>query len=188
MDAFARRPEFRFVATLLLPVALAACRSEPPDTRAKNVQVSTASQVTLVSRAGRLRNFPCSQCHKEVDAAALKGPDGERKHDDIQLEHIELPCLTCHTADNMDRLHTLQGKSLSFDDVQEVCGQCHADKLADWKIGAHGKTIGGWAKARQRYTCTECHNPHSPRIAPVQALPGPPFPKLGIPKGAAKHD
>lgn len=183
-----RRPAPGVALPLLIGALAMSCNAEPPDTRPKNVQVSTASQVTVVSRSGKLRNFPCSQCHKQVDAAGLKSVDGDRKHDEIQLEHIAVPCLTCHTANDMDRLHTLQGKALSFDDVQVLCGQCHADKLADWRIGAHGKTIGGWAKARQRYTCTECHDPHRPQVASVQALPGPPFPKLGIPKGDAPHD
>ena len=42
------------------------------------------------------------------------------------------------------------------------CKECHQQEFKDWKGGAHGKQLGGWAPPRVSNTCVNCHNPHNP--------------------------
>ena len=62
----------------------------------------------------------------------------------------------------MNNLNTLTGKSIDFNSSYKLCSQCHSSQFEDWKGGAHGKRIGGWAPPRASLTCVNCHNPHSP--------------------------
>jgi hypothetical protein len=87
----------------------------------------------------------------------------------------------------MDALQLLDGSHTSFDAAESVCGQCHGEKLRDFRSGAHGKLTGSFRDVKYRYVCTDCHDPHAPKRERVTARPAPPFPALGIPKGTA-HD
>ncbi len=138
---------------------------------------------TVSPRSGKVADFPCSQCHDKVDPQVLLG--GETKKHEVSVTHGGLACVICHDAAKTDRLRLLAGGTTSFDTAEVLCGQCHFDKLADWKIGAHGKEVGKWNGQRNRLACPDCHRPHDPAIAKVLAKPPPPFPKLGIRKGAS---
>lgn len=154
---------------------------------ANDANVTTPSarpQPKLVSsqRTGRLRRYPCSDCHRMISAAEPTSAYAAG-HADLQFEHFAAiqQCELCHDAGDMNHLRLLDGTLTSFDDAQNVCGQCHGEKLRDFLIGAHGKVMGN-ARVKYRYVCTDCHDPHSPRPERVTALPAPPFPELGIPK------
>ncbi len=143
-----------------------------------------AKPVLVISkRAGSIRQFPCMKCHNKVTPRALKMPL-TGKHEGMTFKHYEdvVACYTCHDKGNMDRLRLLAGPFVSFDESYKVCGQCHGEKLRDWKIGAHGKHVGSWAAERHRYSCTDCHDPHKPGPIKVKALPAPTFPRMGIPR------
>lgn len=159
-----------------------ACTPQSQDQVVFSKQLAP-SKIVDSNREGRLANFPCEGCHDKIEAAAP--PQGPRKHRGLEFEHFDgaEACFTCHDEDNRDSLRLLANKTVSFNDVSMLCGQCHSEKLRDWKIGAHGKSVGGWAGVRNRLTCTDCHDPHAPGRPIVQALPPPPFPPLGIPKG-----
>jgi hypothetical protein len=109
--------------------------------------------------------FPCSGCH-----------DGKEKvntrrrelgfHDEQQLvfahdaEHRW--CLDCHDAAKRDQLHLTNGDLVPFTESYRLCGQCHGDKLRDWRAGVHGKRIGSWDGLKTYFLCVNCHNPHAP--------------------------
>ena len=171
-----------FLGVLILLV-LAGC-GQPTRQPATVGEAPPSQKVTVVEREGRLEYFPCSKCHDKVDAT-LMSTTGPKKHKDIKLDHFKGAdkCQICHDPAKMDVLALVALEPVSFNISHELCGQCHGEKLRDWQIGAHGKTVGGWMGAAQKLSCAQCHDAHAPGFAPVQALPPPPFPTGGISKG-----
>jgi hypothetical protein len=120
--------------------------------------------------------FPCNDCH-----ASQKPNPARRKlewHEDIQeiFDHDSQNrwCLDCHDLNNRDSLRLASGKLLNFKESYKLCGQCHGDKLRDWKVGVHGRRTGDWNGKKQYFLCVSCHNPHSPKFKQIKPEP-PPF-------------
>ncbi len=88
-------------------------------------------------------------------------------------------CLDCHNAADRDWLRSAAGSLISFEESYYLCGQCHGTIFRDWKVGIHGRRTGYWNGKKQYRLCVQCHNPHSPRFAPLTPLPPPDNP-LGI--------
>jgi hypothetical protein len=113
--------------------------------------------------------FPCSACH-----ADQKNP--ERRdlafHDEQQsvLHHGDRWCLDCHDLDDRDHLKLASGARVPFTESWRLCGQCHGDKLRDWKVGVHGKRVGRWDGEKTYFLCVNCHDPHAPRFKGVVAV------------------
>ena len=65
-------------------------------------------------------------------------------HDDIVLQHDEEHrwCLDCHDAADRDLLHLASGERVPFEESYRLCGQCHGEKLRDWRAGVHGRRTG----------------------------------------------
>lgn len=118
--------------------------------------------------------FPCSECHKPDDKVNHT-PRGVDAHENVVFEHDAKNrwCLDCHDAQQRDRLRLASGVLLDFRASFKLCGQCHGDKLRDWKAGEHGKRTGSWDGKKQYLLCVSCHNPHSPRFKPMKPLPPP---------------
>jgi formate-dependent nitrite reductase cytochrome c552 subunit len=120
--------------------------------------------------------FPCSACH---DGKTLKVNPVRRElqgmHADIQLQHGPASrwCLDCHDPQDRDRLHLASGEKISFKVSYELCGQCHGEKLRDWRAGVHGKRTGSWNGPKQYLLCVNCHNPHSPHFQALKPMPPP---------------
>ncbi len=116
--------------------------------------------------------FPCSGCHASMEK------NGTRRelafHDEQQsifshdAEHRW--CLDCHDLQNRDVLRLASGATIPFTQSYLLCGQCHGDKLRDWRVGIHGKRIGSWNGAKTYFLCVNCHNPHSPRFKGVEQV------------------
>lgn len=119
--------------------------------------------------------FPCSDCHADEETS----PDRRilEWHEDIDesFDHDRENrwCLDCHDFDNRDSLRFASGKRLDFKESYKLCGQCHGDKLRDWKVGVHGKRTGEWNGKKEYLLCVHCHNPHSPQFKPIKPLPPP---------------
>ena len=117
--------------------------------------------------------FPCSECHQ------LLTPNPKRRplefHNEIVLKHDEEHrwCLDCHDAKNRDVLHLAGGDPVSFNESYKLCGQCHGEKLRDWKAGVHGRRTGNWNGEKQYLLCVHCHWPHEPRFKPIAPKPAP---------------
>ncbi len=122
--------------------------------------------------------FPCTECH---DGKTVPLNTTQRKlvdmHDDIVLKHGPPTrwCLDCHDAQNRNQLHLASGARIDFSHSYLLCGQCHGDKLRDWKAGVHGKRTGEWNGKKQYLLCVHCHSPHMPRFKALKPLP-PPLP------------
>ncbi len=116
--------------------------------------------------------YPCSSCHKDLPKNAerreLAFHDEQQSIFDHDAEHRW--CLDCHDLQNRDVLHLTSGAPVEFANSYLLCGQCHGDKLRDWRLGVHGKRIGMWNGAKTYFLCVTCHNPHSPRFKGVQQV------------------
>jgi hypothetical protein len=121
--------------------------------------------------------FPCNDCHKDQKPNPVRRKLVDM-HDSISdiFNHDSQNrwCLDCHDLNNRDSLRLASGKLLDFKESYKLCGQCHGDKLRDWKVGVHGKRIGEWNGKKEYFLCVTCHNPHSPKFKQLKPEP-PPF-------------
>ena len=118
--------------------------------------------------------FPCSGCHAGMPVNRTRRPLTEM-HTDIVLSHDEQHrwCLDCHDAEDRDALHLAGGQRISFEESYLLCGQCHGEKLRDWRAGVHGRRSGQWNGQKKYLLCAHCHNPHQPRFKAIAPMPAP---------------
>jgi len=116
--------------------------------------------------------WPCSDCH-EGEPTNRTPRQLEDEHDDKQLAHGDVWCLSCHAEEDRDALHLADTASVPFDESWRLCTQCHGAKLADWRAGVHGKRTGHWWGPKQYRTCVSCHDPHAPAFEPLTPRPPP---------------
>jgi hypothetical protein len=118
--------------------------------------------------------YPCSACHADMTANRTRRELTEM-HSDIVLKHDETHrwCLDCHDATDRDSLHLASGERVPFEESYRLCGQCHGEKLRDWRAGVHGRRSGQWSGHKTYLLCAHCHNPHQPRFKALQPLPAP---------------
>jgi hypothetical protein len=122
--------------------------------------------------------FPCSGCHdpkvggdrtrRELSFHADADAGEPAAVFDHDAEHRW--CLDCHDFANRDVLKLASGDPVPFTESYRLCGQCHGDKLRDWRVGVHGKRIGRWDGPKVYFLCVNCHNPHTPRFKGVRVL------------------
>ena len=136
--------------------------------------------------------FPCSDCHADMEVNYQRR-ELEDEHLDIVLDHAEGQrwCLDCHNPTDRDVLRLVSGETIPFTESYRLCGQCHGDKLRDWKVGIHGKRTGFWNDEKQYLLCAHCHNPHSPSFKPLKPEPAPIRPenldRQGAPTSSSHH-
>jgi hypothetical protein len=118
--------------------------------------------------------FPCSGCHADLAVNRSRRVLTEM-HDDIMLRHDEQHrwCLDCHDATDRDALHLASGERIPFEQSYLLCGQCHGEKLRDWRAGVHGRRTGDWNGHKTYLLCAHCHNPHQPAFKPLEPKPAP---------------
>ncbi len=119
--------------------------------------------------------FPCTRCHDKPDDFNPNPRTLTAQHTNIQLVHgsREQWCYDCHNPSNRDKLRLAGGRLVGFDTSYELCGQCHGEKLRDWRYGIHGRRVGCWNGQRQYLLCVNCHNPHSPKFKSMHPRPRP---------------
>ena len=119
----------------------------------------------IPERKSQIKSFECTECHsKSLDKMQSKDA-GKKAHWDLKMAHANkntMNCVTCHDGSDMNSLKSLTGNKIDFNNSYNLCSQCHSKQFADWKGGAHGKSMGGWAPPRASLTCVNCHNPHNP--------------------------
>ena len=142
--------------------------SEPYFGDIELIKISEDGHAFLIpDRKGQIKLYKCTECHSKP-LRQLKGKELKKAHWDITLKHANsntMNCVTCHNSANMDNLKSLTGNDIDFNKSYQLCSQCHSSQFEDWKGGAHGKRIGGWAPPRASMTCVNCHNPHDPGFA-----------------------
>lgn len=119
--------------------------------------------------------FPCSECHDYQDTDPQRRMLGFHEEIDEIFDHDSENrwCLDCHNDNTRDSLKLASGNLLNFNESYKLCGQCHGDKLRDWKVGVHGKRTGEWNGKKQYLLCVHCHNPHSPHFKKISPMPPP---------------
>ena len=119
--------------------------------------------------------YPCTRCHDKPDDSNPTPRNLVAMHQTITLRHgpRERWCYDCHNPSGRDQLRLASGRLVSFETSYELCGQCHGEKLRDWRVGVHGRRIGCWNGERQYLLCVNCHNPHAPKFKPMSPLPRP---------------
>ncbi|HXK06802.1 MAG TPA: hypothetical protein VMS37_30690 [Verrucomicrobiae bacterium] len=122
--------------------------------------------------------YPCSNCHAAMPVDR-KRRELTMMHTDIVLKHDEEHrwCLDCHDATNRDQLHLASGEPVPFEESYRLCGQCHGEKLRDWRAGVHGRRTGNWNGEKQYLLCVHCHSPHQPRFKAIAPKPAPKKPQ-----------
>ncbi|MDY8134921.1 cytochrome c3 family protein [Aquimarina sp. 2201CG5-10] len=119
----------------------------------------------IPERKSQIKSYKCTECHNQP-LSKMQSNDGLKKaHWDIKLSHADvntMNCITCHNGDDMDNLKSLTGNTIDFNRSYKLCSQCHTNQFEDWKGGAHGKKVAGWAPPRASMTCVNCHDPHKP--------------------------
>jgi hypothetical protein len=118
--------------------------------------------------------FPCSGCHASLAVNRTRRELTEM-HTDIVLKHDEQHrwCLDCHDPLNRDVLHLASGEPVPFEESYRLCGQCHGEKLRDWRAGIHGRRVGEWNGHKSYLLCAHCHNPHQPLFRSLAPRPAP---------------
>ena len=135
----------------------------------KSIEITEGNHTFLIpERKSQIQSYNCTECHTKPLSEMQKNNESYKKaHWDISLNHANvntMNCITCHDGKNMDNLQSLTGNQIDFNKSYTLCSQCHTKQFDDWKGGAHGKRIGGWAPPRASLTCVNCHNPHKPHI------------------------
>ena len=159
----------------------------------KEVKAQVIERKRTVTVRRILEHFPCTDCHKKLKpfretvkkSKPFRGKDpGEMTHENLTFQHMEeiRECTFCHSIIDPDRLHLLNGERITFEQVPDLCGQCHGERFNEWNMGLHGEESGTWNGPRSSLSCTECHRPHSPRFPKMEAKKAPNYPRLGIPK------
>lgn len=122
---------------------------------------------------GKPVGVKCSTCHTEGnkrEPAADTPAQLSDFHTDMEFDHGQLSCSSCHATDDRDKLKLADGTQLAFDDTIEQCAQCHSSEYRSFKHGAHGGASGYWDRtegARVRNHCVTCHDPHDPAFPDV---------------------
>ncbi|TWO32736.1 cytochrome C [Seonamhaeicola sediminis] len=133
----------------------------------ETIEITEGGHTFLIpERKRHIKSYACTECHSKP-LSQLQSKDGKKAHWDIKLHHANentMNCATCHDGNDMDNLKSLTGNSIDFNNSYNLCNQCHTKQFEDWKGGAHGKRIGGWAPPRASMTCVNCHNPHKPHF------------------------
>ena len=166
------------LSSLILVIFLGCSKSKTIEKKVqieKEVRTESNHEIAVAPPPFSEGIFPCSECHAEMEV------NTERRelwmHEEITgiFDHDEENrwCLDCHNANDRDYLKLANGKLVDFKESYKLCGQCHGNKLRDWKVGVHGKRTGEWNGKKQYLLCPSCHNPHSPKFKQIKPEPPP---------------
>lgn len=132
------------------------------------IEITEGEHTFLIpERKSQIKSYKCTECHTKPLNEMQNISSTKKAHWDITLVHANsntLNCISCHNGESMDNLTSLTGMQIDFNNSYKLCSQCHTKQFEDWKGGAHGKRIAGWAPPRASLTCVNCHNPHDPHI------------------------
>ncbi len=165
---------------VVLVLALASFRTkhDPDSSRAYESRVLPPEpEVAFLKHEMDDEYFPCGDCHDD-EITNFTERKLEEEHELIEFAHGNIWCLHCHVVDDRNWLRLADLKKIEFEESSRLCTQCHPKKLDDWNAGVHGKQTGYWHGAKERWTCVECHNPHTPLFKQLEPLPPPMRPAL----------
>jgi len=114
-------------------------------------------------------------------------------HAAIKLDHgANDRCYNCHLIYDRNKYATNDGRAIMVQTPEKVCATCHGLIYRDWQNGTHGIRRGKWKVEkpfdRETFTCTECHNPHSPKFIFTDIAPAPIWPAKFVRKGKVEEE
>lgn len=148
-----------------------------PSVRRYPVAVLPGAPAPLVEvtddRSGQPVWISCGTCHatRTPNPANKRTEDLDLFHQDLKIQHGSLTCLSCHNNQNYDTLKLANEAQVPFEEVLDLCSQCHGPQRRDYDHGAHGGMNGYWDLTRggqTRNVCTRCHDPHVPAYGRVR--------------------
>ncbi len=109
-------------------------------------------------------------------------------HTAIKLNHGKNDrCYNCHLINDRNKYVKNDGSGIMPQTPEEVCARCHGLIYNDWKKNTHGVRRGKWLVEKrfdqQKFTCTDCHDPHSPVFSFKNIAPAPTWDKKFIRSG-----
>jgi hypothetical protein len=124
----------------------------------------------------------CFLCHAYW--VGIPNPDVVRPqfaHSVIKLNHgANDRCYNCHLIQDRNKYTANDGSGIMPVNVEKMCARCHGLIYKDWQSGTHGVRRGKWSAQtvfeRETFTCTECHDPHSPVFQFKEYAPPPVWP------------
>lgn len=121
----------------------------------------------LTNFHGQAVTVSCASCHQTTkpQVQTRTGAELDQFHQGLNYAHGGLTCLSCHNSQDYDALRLADGTSVAFENVMQLCGQCHGPQSRDYQRGSHGGMNGYWdlkKGPRVRNSCVHCHDPHSP--------------------------
>lgn len=120
----------------------------------------------ILTHEGVPAEIACATCHTtRTPSANRRTEDLDEFHQGLIMQHGDLSCLSCHNSENYDTLKLADGTTVGFENVMQLCAQCHGPQSRDYRNGSHGGMNGYWDLSRgprQRNACTVCHDSHAP--------------------------
>ena len=106
-------------------------------------------------------------------------------HHVIKLDHgANDRCYNCHLIQDRNKYAANNGSGIMPVNVEQLCARCHGLIYNDWLGGTHGVRRGKWSAETafdvETFTCTECHDPHSPKFKFKEYAPPPVWPEQFI--------
>ena len=104
-------------------------------------------RMSLKTAAGETVTVACTNCHanRPADVLNTKPEHLDEFHQNLKVSHGKIACLSCHNSDNYDALKLANGESVDFENVMQLCVQCHGNKGKDFENGAHGGMTGDFS-------------------------------------------
>lgn len=122
-----------------------------------------------VDSSGQPVLVECSICHgtRTPNFNNRYATDLKDFHKGVQVAHGTVTCLSCHHPDDYQSLRLADGTRVEFENVMQLCGQCHGPQLRDYQRGAHGGMSGYWDLSQGpqfKNNCVDCHQAHHPKF------------------------
>jgi formate-dependent nitrite reductase cytochrome c552 subunit len=138
-------------------------------------KVSPRVATGLTDLHGQAVTVSCATCHSTTtpNPKLRAAEELSEFHRGLSFNHGQLSCLSCHNSENYDSLRLADGTAVAFENVQNLCAQCHGPQTRDYRNGSHGGMNGFWDLTRgprTRNNCTDCHDPHSPQFQPMMPV------------------
>ncbi len=180
------------IILLLILVFWGDNKPDIPDPISLNTQWYTPETARGEILANTVMPGNCFICH----SVQIPDPNTIRPqfaHITVKLEHgVNDRCYNCHHLYDRDSLAGDGEKKISFATPEKLCARCHGIIVRDWKEGTHGLRQGGWlvkeGNTPTNFTCTECHDPHSPQFKYDMAAPAPSWPEKTLRKSRHSDD
>lgn len=116
---------------------------------------------------GRPAEVACSTCHsvRKPNFSNVSASTLDEFHQGMTFQHGTITCYACHNSDGSDTLRIADGRSVAYQEVLQLCSQCHSPQAIAFEHGAHGGMNGYWDLSRGpqiKNNCVDCHDPHAP--------------------------